>query len=364
MKTTHDVRPFLREKVKEALESTGRTYFVREGGFASVDINMGVDKAVALNDFVREEGIDVEASIYFGDEFELNGNDTPVTKLKEGGKNSGFRVISVGLTPPADGVEGVEWAGGGPERARNILKRILKGLETGEHTIVVHIADDERKIHTEIKIDLKRLREEGGLIFDVDGTILQRKEFTFYNDVEVRDIFKALLREGIKVGIISGNSRIEQSHRIVHPLEEAGAILEGLALYANGGATRVTYKDGKERVENLAGSVPQEDIEIIRSVVEECARELFRLNAEELMAWRDFYGAKDGIGKREGFPELDARWMNKEEWEADVVRVEGIMEEKVKRVSCPWVEVRDDVQVSVKLLPKRLEIPASLGEST
>lgn len=364
MKTTRDVRPFLREKVKKALESTERTYFVREGGFASLDINMGVDKAVALNDFVKEEGIDLEASIYFGDEFELNGNDTPVTKLKEGEKNSGFHVISVGLTPPADGVKGVEWVGGGPERARNMLKRILKGLEAKKDTIVVRVADDERKIYTEMKINLKRLKEKGGLIFDVDGTILQRKEFTFCNDVEVRDIFTALLKEGIKVGIVSGNSRIEQSGRIVHPLEEAGSPLEGLALYANGGATRATYKNGKENVENLVGSVPQEDIEVIRSVVEECARELFGLNPVELMAWRDFYGIKDGIGKREGFPELDAGWMNEEEWKADIVNVEDIMEEKVKRVSCPWVEVRDGVQVSVKLLPKRLEIPTDLGEST
>ncbi len=362
MKTTHDVRPFLREKVKKALESTGRKYFVREGGFASLDINMGVDKAVALNDFVKEENIDLGTSSYFGDEFELNGNDTPVTKLK--GKNSSFHVISVGMMPPAHGVEGVEWVGGGPERTRNILKGILKGLETGEDTFVVHIADDERKIYAEIKINLKRLKEKGGLVFDVDGTILQRKEFTFYNDEETRDIFKTLLKEGIRVGIISGNSRIEQSHRIVHPLEETGSPLEGLALYANGGATRVTYKDGKERVENLAGSVPQEDIEVIRSVVEEYAREQFGLNTEELMAWKDFYGAKDGIGKREGFPELDARWMNKrEEWGADIVGVEDITEQKVKRVSCPWVEVRDGVQVSVKLLPKRLEIPASVGES-
>ena len=356
MKTTHDVRPFLREKVKRALESTGRTYFVREGGFASLDINMGVDKAVALNDFVKEENIDLEASMYFGDEFELNGNDTPVTKLK--GKNSSFRVISVGSKPPADGVEGVEWVGGGPERTRNILKRILKGLETGEDTIVIGVTEEERKINAEIEINIKKLKEKGGLLFDVDGTILQRKEFTFYNDKETRDIFKALLKEGITVGIISGNSRIEQSHRIVHPLEEADSNLEGLALYANGGATRITYRNGKEKVENLAGAVPREDIEVIKGVAEEYAREQFGLNAEELRAWKDFYGAKDGIGKREGFPELDVRWMNKGEWSMNIVKAEDIKEEKVKRVSCPWVEVRDGVQVSIKLLPKRLEILA------
>ncbi|KYK37160.1 MAG: hypothetical protein AYK18_10645 [Theionarchaea archaeon DG-70] len=357
VKITHDVRPFLREKVKKALEKTGRTYFVREGGFASIDINMGVDKAVALTDFVKEEGIDLEASIYFGDEFELNGNDTPVTKLKKGG-NSGFCVVSVGLLPPADEVMGVEWVEGGPERTKDILKRILEALKSKKDMIAVNIADDEKKIHVEMKIDLKGLRERGGLMFDVDGTILPRKEYTFRSNKEIRDIFGKLLGEGIRVGIISGNSRIEQSSRIVQPLREKGSNLEGLVLYANGGATRAAYKDGKEKVENLTGSVPREDIEVIRDVVEECAREQFGLSTEELVAWRDFYGAgKDGIGKREGFPELDARWMNKGEWITDIVKVEDITGENIKRVSCPWIEVRDGVQVSIKLLPKRLEIP-------
>lgn len=357
VKLTHDVRPFLREKVKKALERTGRTYFVREGGFASIDINMGVDKAVALADFVKEEGIDLEASIYFGDEFELNGNDTPVTKLKKGG-NSGFRVISVGLLPPADEVTGVEWVAGGPERTKDILERILKGLRSKKDMIAVNIVDDEKGIYKEMKINLKGLKERGGLMFDVDGTVLPRKEYTFRSNKEIRNIFGKLLREGIRVGIISGNSRIEQSSRIVQPLREKGSNLEGLVLYANGGATRAAYKDGKEKVENLTGSVPREDIEVIRDVVEECAREQFGLNTEELMAWRDFYGAgKDGIGKREGFPELDAGWMNKGEWSTDIVKVEDITGEKIKRVSCPWIEVRDGVQVSIKLLPKRLEIP-------
>lgn len=360
MKITHDVRPFLRERVKKALKNRGRAYFVREGGFASVDVNMGIDKAVALNNLVKGRGIDLEASMYFGDEFELNGNDTPVTKLKEGGKNSRFCIISVGLMPPADGVTGVEWVGGGTERTKGILKRILKGLKTGEDDIVIDVLDDENRFHAEVKVDLKELREGGALIFDVDGTILQRKEFTFYNDEEIRDIFKTFLKEGITVGIISGNSRVEQSSRIVRPLEEAGSSLEGLVLYANGGATRIEFREGKENVENLAGSIPWEDIEVIKGVAEECAREQFGLNAEELMAWRDFYGAKeDGIGKREGFPELDARWMNKkEEWAMGIVSAEDIKEEKVERVSCPWIEVKDGVQVSIKLLPKRLEIPA------
>jgi hydroxymethylpyrimidine pyrophosphatase-like HAD family hydrolase len=355
---THDVRPFLREKVKKALESTGRTYFVREGGFASIDINMGVDKAVALADFVKEKGINLESSIYFGDEFELNGNDTPVTKLKKNGKNSGFHVISVGLVPPADTVAGVEWVEGGPGGTKNILKSILKGLKSKKDIIAMNITDDEKKIYVEMKIDLKELKERGGLIFDVDGTILPRKEYTFRSDEEIRDIFKTLLGEGIRVGIISGNSRIEQSSRIVHPLKEAGSNLEGLVLYANGGATRVAYTEGKEKVKNLTGSVSREDIAVVKDVVEEFAREQFGLSTKELAAWKDFYGAgEDGIGKREEFPELDVGWIMEKEWKTDIVEVEDISGEKVKRISCPWVEIRDGVQVSIKLLPKRLEIP-------
>ncbi|MGD2246823.1 MAG: hypothetical protein PVF58_00335 [Candidatus Methanofastidiosia archaeon] len=357
-KVTHDVRPFLREKIKKALESTGRTYFVREGGFASIDINMGVDKAVALTDFVKEKGISLESSIYFGDEFDINGNDTPVTKLKKNGKNSGFRVISVGLVPPADTVTGVKWVEGGPGHTKNILKSILKGLKSKKDIITMNIKDDEKKIYIEMKIDLKELKEKGGLIFDVDGTILPRKEYTFGNDEEIRNIFRTLLGEGIKVGIISGNSRIEQSSRIVHPLKEAGSNLEGLVLYANGGATRAAYENGKENVENLTGSVPQEDIEVIKDVVEEWAGEQFGLSTKELSAWKNFYGAgENGIGKREKFPELDVSWMIEKKWTIDIVNVEDITGEKVKRISCPWVEVRDGVQVSIKLLPRKLKIP-------
>ena len=353
LRVTHDVRPFVRDHIKKALRISEHEYFVREGGFASIDINRGIDKEVALKDFVYNEGIDLEATIYFGDEFDSSGNDTPVVRLKNSGKNSGFRIISVGPTPPADEKE-VDWVGGGPERTKAILLRILDGLKEKKDVIVIDV--NENGIQVKMEIDLTKLRK-GGLVFDIDGTILQRKEHTFHNDEEVRDIFKALLQEGIKIGILSGNSRIEQSSRIVNPLREVGSDLGKLVLYANGGATRVVYKKGKEEVENLGGVILEKDIDVVKSVVEKCAGEQFGLDNGELIAWRDFYGAgKSGIGHREGFPELDAAWMNKKEWELDIVKVEDILEKNLKRVSCPWIEVRDKVQISIKLLPKRLDL--------
>ena len=210
------------------------------------------------------------------------------------------------------------------------------------------------------------------LVFDVDETILDRKENTFKTDPEITELFIELLSLGFKAAIISGNSRSEQTYRIVQFLKEGLAakgrvdLMTNFILYVNGGATRVTYnKDGEETIQAIVQPIGYRE-ELIEAIEEAVQERMSRalgfegrqgvLAVEELKRWVSF---DDGFGTLKDFPNcrLDVRWLDGEAIDITVVdpgeiaaRVYGIINEPLE-LSFPWIEDRDGAQLSIKPVP-------------
>ena len=227
------------------------------------------------------------------------------------------------------------------------------------------------------------------LIFDVDGTILNKKGNTFNTEVEMREVFVDLLINDYKIVICSGNSSVEQKYRIAKPLidalREEGKLDKAvnLTMYANGGATKVTFDDkGKLVTKNLVDGIKDPANlgrveKAIRKAVQEVLHTNFGYSKPD-----DYEKVKDALKKwlrDDKFTELSDKIKNDEEWygrddfgryikfklsymlgrdfavnleDADKIaqRVYGNNTDLME-INLPWIENRDNVQLCVKLIP-------------
>jgi predicted dehydrogenase len=363
---SRDVRPELMKRIEETL-GPGR-FRIYPGGFASIDITpAGIDKSTAIKDLLNG-GSD---AVYFGDEFfdlgPKTGNDIPVMNAGSELKDKRITIFSVDKDPDkrtAEAKRQTIWIGAGPEATRRVLSRIREALRSGEKRLIIQGEGPDAERRT--VLDLERVRASGSLVFDVDGTILGSKNDNFDNRPEIRGLFEDLLGAGLKLAIISGNSRSEQKKRVSDALSAAPGI-ERLTLYVNGGATRMRFDaSGGSEVLNLSGGLSEADIEAVVGAVREAARGSLGLTPIELGAWKSWFGFDGTFGHREDFDGIKFRpfWASPA-FEPDVVPADQMAGEPEDgmTVSMPFVEVRDGVQLSVKLLPKQVDLRPSASSA-
>ncbi|MFA5088109.1 MAG: glycogen/starch synthase, partial [Candidatus Omnitrophota bacterium] len=367
---SRDIRLRLIKKLQAVLGSRYRFY---PGGFASLDISMDFDKEDSVSDvFAENPGVDTV--IYFGDEFfktpEKIGNDTPLLEAQRKTAGEGRRIIifSVDKDPAGrtdEAKENTIWVGQGPEATQRVLETILAAIEGEEERVI--IKGQGMDAAKSVAINLSELLERTFLLFDIDGTLLTQKGDNFSNQPAIRDIFARMLQDNLRVGIISGNSRAEQIHRVGLPVRQAvddADRMRRFVLYVNGGTTRVTFdQEGRDTAKNLAEEIPWQDIEKIREVLAEEAGKNFGLNAFEVAAWRCWFDIEgQRLGRRPGFENILFKfWERSQRFIPTVVEDSDIKEAGGRDMdplvlSEPFIEVRDNVQVSIKLLPKRVEI--------
>lgn len=122
---------------------------------------------------------------------------------------------------------------------------------------------NHQKVKEEIlaSVNITEFLRSGALVFDIDGTILKKKGDTLSNYPAFCAALLFLMRHGVRITIISGNSVNEQLPRIVHPLKSILgndlSPLKNFTLYANGGATRVDFDEyGQEKRDNKYCAYP------------------------------------------------------------------------------------------------------------
>ncbi|GEM_PF-6586208 len=216
------------------------------------------------------------------------------------------------------------------------------------------LGDASQALINEIRLNRAKFLKKGALVFDVDGTILNKKGDQLGNYPDFIDGLLTLMKQGVPVAIISGNSVHEQMPRIVNPIRSAlGADqspISRLTLYANGGATRIDFNESGNPVRENAYNqqfyrITDEDLKNIQSALVELGKKQFGLTPEQVTEWQKWYaGIKDF-----GPVTFELPWTKSEGgYEAPVIPV-GEMRGMVQ---APWVEDRDRVQLSIKLLPK------------
>lgn len=208
-----------------------------------------------------------------------------------------------------------------------------------------------------VQFQYSNIVKSGGFVFDVDMTLLPKnaKELTDYPSLAY--YIMRLLRDQIKVGIISGNSEEEQIPRIVlaitKEMQDYIAGLKNLIFYVDGGATKITFDEKGEQQKNLEETFNQKcamDYKELKRAVDSA---LLNINKGKLDQLEDkSFGLEDEERKKfigeakEKYPNIDIKppWDNIEAWEPEWITPNEIKncqngERKIK-MTIPWVEKR------------------------
>ncbi len=366
---SHDVRGDI---IKNLSGQLGDRYELYPGGFASIDITpKNVNKKTALLNF-EETRPNVKRVLYFGNEFfkeeNKTGNDLSVldaaASLTERGKE--LFVFSADENPMgrhSSARKSTLWIGAGPTAVKRVLQQINDAVAAGKNEVTIRGAGiDQDRSQT---ISLDNWAEEAAMFFDVDGTILDKKTDSFETSKDVCDLFVSLLELKTQMGLISGNSRIEQMGRVTQWLIKAGADLRTQTDYVNGGATRVTYsQQGEATIHNASGNIPAGVIQIVSDVLKTMARNDFGLSGEERMNWRTWMNVMGGAGRLPDFGNIDFYPWTKVDFVPQVITADEVAAAKTAAtplaLTWPFIEVRDGVQISLKLFPREVPTDVSL----
>ena len=365
---SHDVREDVIAKLKEVLGEDQYAFYL--SGFSSIDImRKGISKASAMEDYFKHNQL--ERAIYFGDEFyeagNKKGNDITLLEASAKFEREGKKLLFFSTDQDPDSRteaarEQTIWIGSGSGGTKEILHLILEGIKAGKQEVLIQGKGPDKDKSAAIRLD--ELILKGALVFDADGTILEGKEENFSNQPEIRKLFAGLLQNSVRSAIISGNSKAMQKARMGDALKAAPEIQEprlmaGFEMYVNGGATRIHYDTaGQEQVQHLSEEIPDSDIQKVAALLERESKHRYGLNTEEVGAWKAFFQFDGQYGERPDFPGVKfVPWWNQEKFTPVVIEAEQIKKADPNNflvLTEPYVEVRDNVQVSLKLFPKGL----------
>ena len=206
----------------------------------------------------------------------------------------------------------------------------------------------------EIRGNWPNIVSHGAFVFDVDQTILPKGSRGLHEFNELAYLFMRLLREDVKVAIISGNSQSQVMKRmyeaIKSEMKDDHSAFKNLTLYVNVGATKIEFdSDGKDPIVDLNYSVAHgmdENLmqEAINEALKEAAAENFGLN-EEAMA--EFLKAMEEY-RAINYPKLNftlpwkdgGAWRPEWESEQDIEHpVDG------REIAVPWIEMRGEARL-------------------
>lgn len=202
----------------------------------------------------------------------------------------------------------------------------------------------------EIKVNWSRIIQEGAFVFDVDLTILPKNAESLNDYQELAYLFMRLLREGVRVAIISGNSYEEQGARIFEAIRQEmrdnPRDIRNLTFYVSGGGTKFRFDSRGRRRPDLAYNVSHAmDLGNLEAAINETlllqAQDRFGLTKELITPYIAEAAKKNkgltvtapwAAGPPEAWPQPE--WVTPDEVKKR--KAEG------KSISIPWVEKRGE----------------------
>ncbi|MDE2231501.1 MAG: hypothetical protein KGJ95_05500 [Candidatus Omnitrophica bacterium] len=188
--------------------------------------------------------------------------------------------------------------------------------------------------------------QRGAFVFDVDKTLLPRGSKGLKEYARLASLFAGLMRAGVRVVIISGNSWSEQMKRIYLPIEAQMAPGESLTFYVNEGAEKITIDKSRggavlEETYNVAHGM---DAHVIQKAIDETLQEMaqdnFGLSPQQLTAFKEALEAY----RQKSYETLhfEMPWENKGAWKPQWVTEEEVQREEqaTATVSVPWIGER------------------------
>ena len=219
-----------------------------------------------------------------------------------------------------------------------------------------------------IKSHWDEIVAKGAFAFDVDKTILPKISDGLNEYKELAYLFMRLLREGVPVAIISGNSLSEQMPRIHDAIKDEMrddlSAFQNLTFYVDGGATKVEFDENDtvqmDEVYNQSRVMGLETMRpAVNDALEEFAKRRFGLDAGEQQRFRDEFKAYLAGNKRYKNLKVDLSWMESKSLPPPILwltpeELDGL-NAKGGTVTGPWVEMRgkkdDDHVASLSIKP-------------
>lgn len=224
-----------------------------------------------------------------------------------------------------------EFAELGMFRENEIVKKFIEGFEKSD------------------------VEAKGAFVFDVDMTILPHgsgAELTNYPYLAY--LFMRLLRVGIKVAIISGNTAEKQMLRIYKAIKKEMSdditAIKNLTFYVNGGGTKISFDEEGNRYYDAEyyreNSFLIDDIKsAINKGLKEAANKKFGFNG---LAWANISKLKKTIQDKNKdlnllHDSLAESQTDREKWTPIWGSLENMAEKQAfgESMTYPWVEMRD-----------------------
>lgn len=213
------------------------------------------------------------------------------------------------------------------------------------------------KFVRKVQFQYSYIVKSGGFVFDVDMTLLPKKAEELTDYPSLAYYIMRLLRDQIKVGIISGNSEEEQIPRIVNAIRrEMRDYIDGLKnliFYVDGGATKITFDEKGEPQKDLEETFNQNcamDYKELKRAVDSALQDINKGKPNQLKG--KSFGLEDEEKEKfieeanEKYPNINikAPWESKKSWKPEWITPNEIKKyKKGKRkieVTIPWVEKR------------------------
>ena len=208
-----------------------------------------------------------------------------------------------------------------------------------------------------VQFQYSNIVKSGGFVFDVDMTLLPKKAEELTDYPSLAYYIMRLLRDQIKVGIISGNSEEEQIPRIVKAIQKEMrdyiAGLKNLIFYVDGGATKITFNEKGVQQKNLEETFNQKcamDFKELKQAVDSALGDINNGKLKQLKG-KSFGLEEEERDKfieeaKEKYPNINikAPWESKESWKPKWITPTEIKEynkgKKENEITIPWVEKR------------------------
>lgn len=216
------------------------------------------------------------------------------------------------------------------------------------------IIDSDKKERIEELIEglktkdkIGKVSDKGAMVFDVDMTILpsgSNSELDRYQ--YMAHLFTRLLREGIRIAIISGNSEQKQMDRVYrairNEMQDDPSAFANLTFYVNGGGTKIKFNEkGRKYYDenyNEAYTFKIHDYEKdLKEILKNAAKRKFDLNEEEIEELKKKFDEKFA-----GFSYLHTSLEDPENWTPMVYSEEEIasLKNSGTPIAYPWIEMR------------------------
>jgi len=209
--------------------------------------------------------------------------------------------------------------------------------------------------------DMEKFVKQGSLVFDIDGTLLERRK-SLNDHPATKAAMVSLLKKGVRIAIISGNSYDSIEKRVLEPLREAlgderALVDELLTVYADGSTSRRDFQNGLPVQNPEYGSefdMTEDEVSAVLDVLKAAGKDKFGLAEDQVQLWKKWF-AKEGASSN-WLKQFLLPWADGDGYEPVAITDKESGNKDGQPLASPWFERRGRTG-SIKMVP--MDVPGN-----